>query len=121
MCGARCDCASSRWGMVEGISWHRHTTLRTTCRSRTCWPSSRPGTSWAAIRCSGSETMMLEALRREVIETANLLPKYGLVWMAGGTVCARDPETGYVVVTPSGMPYETLSPEDMIVTDIDMK
>ena len=64
---------------------------------------------------------MLEALRREVLETANLLPKYGLVWMAGGTVCARDPETGYVVVTPSGMPYETLSPEDMIVTDIDMK
>ncbi len=65
--------------------------------------------------------MMLEELRREVLETANLLPKYGLVWMAGGTVCARDPETGYVVVTPSGMPYETLSPEDMIVTDIDMK
>ncbi len=64
---------------------------------------------------------MLEELRREVLETANLLPKYGLVWMAGGTVCARDPETGYVVVTPSGMPYETLSPEDMIVTDIDMK
>ncbi len=65
--------------------------------------------------------MMLEELRREVLETANLLPKYGLVWMAGGTVCARDAETGYVVVTPSGMPYETLSPEDMIVTDIDMK
>lgn len=64
--------------------------------------------------------MMLEELRREVLETANLLPKYGLVWMAGGTVCARDPETGHLVVTPSGMPYETLSPEDMIVTDIDM-
>lgn len=65
--------------------------------------------------------MMLEDLRREVLYTANVLPKYGLVWMAGGTVCARDPETGYVVVTPSGMPYDTLTPEDMIVTDIDMK
>ncbi|HTP00193.1 MAG TPA: class II aldolase/adducin family protein [Anaerolineales bacterium] len=65
--------------------------------------------------------MILEELRNSVIETANLLPKYGLVWMAGGTVCARDPETGYLVVTPSGMPYEQLTPEDMIVTDTEMR
>ena len=64
--------------------------------------------------------MILEQLRRQVLDTANLLPKYGLVWMAGGTICARDPQTGYVVVTPSGIPYDTLSPEDMIVTDLDM-
>ncbi len=64
--------------------------------------------------------MILEALRSQVLDTANLLPKYGLVWMAGGTICARDPQTGYVVVTPSGIPYDTLSPEDMIVTDLDM-
>ncbi len=64
--------------------------------------------------------MILEELRRNVLNTANLLPKYGLVWMAGGTVCARDPETGYIVVTPSGMPYENLLAEDMIVTDLDM-
>ena len=64
--------------------------------------------------------MILEALRRQVLDTANLLPKYGLVWMAGGTICARDSQTGYVIVTPSGIPYETLSPEDMIVTDLDM-
>jgi L-ribulose-5-phosphate 4-epimerase len=65
--------------------------------------------------------MMLEELRRKVLETANLLPKYGLVWMAGGTVCARDVETGYVVVTPSGLPYDALTPDDMIVTDMDMR
>jgi L-ribulose-5-phosphate 4-epimerase len=64
--------------------------------------------------------MLLEELRRKVLDTANLLPKFGLVWMAGGTVCARDQYTGYVVVTPSGMPYEDLTPSDMIVTDIDM-
>ncbi len=64
--------------------------------------------------------MLLEELRRKVLETANLLPKFGLVWMAGGTVCARDPQTGYVIVTPSGMPYENLTPADMIVTDINM-
>lgn len=64
--------------------------------------------------------MILEQLRRQVLDTANLLPKFGLVWMAGGTICARDLQTGYVVVTPSGLPYETLTPEDMIVTDLEM-
>jgi L-ribulose-5-phosphate 4-epimerase len=44
-----------------------------------------------------------------------------LVWMAGGTVCARDPESGFVVVTPSGLSYQNLKPEDMIVTDMGMK
>lgn len=64
--------------------------------------------------------MILEELRAHVLQTALLLPKYNLVWMAGGTVCARDPETGYVVVTPSGLDYERLTPDDMIVTDMDM-
>jgi len=40
--------------------------------------------------------------------------------MAGGTVCARDPQTGYVVVTPSGLDYERLTPDDMTVTDMEM-
>lgn len=64
--------------------------------------------------------MILEELRAQVLRTALLLPKYDLVWMAGGTVCARDPQTGYVVVTPSGLDYERLTPDDMIVTDKDM-
>jgi len=38
--------------------------------------------------------------------------------MAGGTVCAHDPDSGYVVVTPSGMSYEKLAPGDMVVTDM---
>jgi L-ribulose-5-phosphate 4-epimerase len=64
--------------------------------------------------------MLLANLRQEVLETANALRTFGLVWMAGGTVCARDPESGYVVVTPSGLDYDQLNPGDMIVTDIDM-
>lgn len=64
--------------------------------------------------------MLLETLRTQVLETALLLPKFGLVWMAGGTVCARDPQSGYVVVTPSGLPYDKLSPADMLVTDMDL-
>jgi len=65
--------------------------------------------------------MILAELRGKVLAAAHLLPKYDLVWMAGGTICARDPQTGYVVVTPSGMPYENLTPEDLIVTDLHMK
>jgi L-fuculose-phosphate aldolase/L-ribulose-5-phosphate 4-epimerase len=64
--------------------------------------------------------MMLEELRTQVLRTALLLPKYGLVWMAGGTICARDPQSGYVAVTPSGLDYERLAPEDVILTDLDM-
>ena len=64
--------------------------------------------------------MILEELRSRVLHTALLLPKYNLVWMAGGTVCARHPETEYVVVTPSGLRYERLTPADMIVTDMQM-
>ena len=64
--------------------------------------------------------MILEELRTHVLQTARLLPKYNLVWMAGGTVCARDPQTGYVVVTPSGLDYERLTPDDMTVTDMNM-
>ena len=64
--------------------------------------------------------MILEELRTHVLRIALLLPKYNLVWMAGGTVCARDPKSGYVVVTPSGLDYGYLTPDDMIVTDMDM-
>ena len=65
--------------------------------------------------------MILEELRARVLHTALLLPKYNLVWMAGGTVCARDKQTGYMVVTPSGLDYGRLTPADMIVTDMDLK
>ena len=64
--------------------------------------------------------MLLADLRADVLETALALRRYGLVWMAGGTVCARDPQTSHVVVTPSGMEYGDLSPVDMIVVDLDL-
>jgi L-ribulose-5-phosphate 4-epimerase len=64
--------------------------------------------------------MILEKLRFDVLQTALRLPKYNLVWMAGGTVCARDPQTGYVVVTPSGLDYSELTAEDMSVVDMDL-
>ena len=45
------------------------------------------------------------------------LPKNGLVTWTGGNVSARDPETGYVVIKPSGVRYEDLRPEHMLVVD----
>ena len=63
----------------------------------------------------------LAGLRKEVLESALSLRKFGLVWMAGGTVCARVPESSLIVVTPSGLDYDSLSPEDMIVVDDDMR
>lgn len=65
--------------------------------------------------------MLLESLRSEVLEAAMSLRKFGLVWMAGGTICARDPESGLVAVTPSGLDYDELTPADMIVVDMNMK
>ena len=63
---------------------------------------------------------MLKELREEVLIAAKKLREYDLIVMAGGTVAARDPETGYVVITPSGMEYEHLTWEDMCVIDLDL-
>ena len=60
-------------------------------------------------------------IKKEVLKTANLLSEYGLVWMAGGTVCARDKDSGNVVVTPSGVNYKLLKPKDMIVVNMDLQ
>ncbi|RME81112.1 MAG: L-ribulose-5-phosphate 4-epimerase [Caldilineae bacterium] len=62
---------------------------------------------------------MLETLRREVYDLHLELPKYGLVSWTGGNVSARDPETGLVVIKPSGVKYEDLSPEKMVVVDLE--
>ena len=63
--------------------------------------------------------MRLEGIRQELVELHALLPKYGLVVWTGGNVSARDPETGLVAIKPSGVAYEDLSPETMVVLDLD--
>lgn len=61
---------------------------------------------------------MLEAIREELWELHQELPKYKLVTWTGGNVSMRDAETGYVVIKPSGVRYEQLRPEDMVVVDL---
>ncbi|UFJ42348.1 class II aldolase/adducin family protein [Brevibacillus humidisoli] len=62
---------------------------------------------------------MLESLKSLVCELHLELPKNQLVTMTSGNVSARDRESGYVVVKPSGVPYEQLSPADMVVVNLD--
>lgn len=63
--------------------------------------------------------MLLEQLR-EIVWKCNLdLPKTGLVRMTSGNVSGRDPESGLVVIKPSGYTYEDMSPAHMVVVDLD--
>ena len=64
---------------------------------------------------------MLENLKKEVLEANLLLPKYGLVTFTWGNVSAVDRESGLVVIKPSGVPYETLKVEDLVVVSLEGK
>ncbi len=62
---------------------------------------------------------MLEQLK-EAVFRANLdLPRYGLVTFTWGNVSAIDRETGLVVIKPSGVEYDVMTAEDMVVVDLD--
>ena len=62
---------------------------------------------------------MLENLKKEVCEANLLLPKYGLVTFTWGNVSAIDRKQGLFVIKPSGVEYDVLKPEDMVVVDLE--
>ena len=62
---------------------------------------------------------MLESIREELVALHAELPRHGLVVWTGGNVSARDPETGLVAIKPSGVRYEDLTAESMVVVDLD--
>ena len=62
---------------------------------------------------------MLEQLKKEVYEANMLLPRYGLVTFTWGNVSGIDRENGLFVIKPSGVEYEKLTPEDMVVVDLE--
>ncbi|CRZ33605.1 L-ribulose-5-phosphate 4-epimerase [Herbinix hemicellulosilytica] len=61
---------------------------------------------------------MLERLKKEVYEANMELPKRGLVTYTWGNVSGIDRNEGLFVIKPSGVPYEELKPEDMVVIDL---
>ena len=62
---------------------------------------------------------MLEELKKKVYEANMDLPKYGLVTFTWGNVSALDRERRLFVIKPSGVEYDKLTPEDMVVVDLD--
>lgn len=62
---------------------------------------------------------MLESLKDEVCRLHMELPKNNLVAWTSGNISARDPGSGLVVIKPSGVRYENLRPEHMVVVDLD--
>lgn len=61
---------------------------------------------------------MLESVREEVYKLHLELPKNNLVVGTSGNISARDKDTGHVVIKPSGVKYDDLTPQDMCIMDI---
>ena len=64
---------------------------------------------------------MLEKLKQEVYEANMALPKHDLVTFTWGNVSGIDRESGLFVIKPSGVDYEKLTPDDMVVVDLEGK
>lgn len=64
---------------------------------------------------------MLESLKAEIHRLHLELPKNQLVTWTSGNVSGRDRESGLVVIKPSGIHYEALTPESMVVVDLNGK
>jgi L-ribulose-5-phosphate 4-epimerase len=65
--------------------------------------------------------MILKALREEVLEANLELVRRGLVLYTFGNASGIARDEGLVVIKPSGVPYEKLKPEDLVVTDLNGK
>lgn len=61
---------------------------------------------------------MLENIKKEAYEANMKLVEYGLVLFTWGNVSQIDRESGLVVIKPSGVPYEKMTPDDMVVMNL---
>jgi L-ribulose-5-phosphate 4-epimerase len=62
--------------------------------------------------------MLLKNLREEVLEANLEIVRRGLVLYTFGNASGIDRESGLVAIKPSGVPYETMRPSDMVITDL---
>jgi L-ribulose-5-phosphate 4-epimerase len=62
--------------------------------------------------------MLLQELRRRVFKANRELVDLGLVALTWGNVSARDPDSGLVIIKPSGVDYERLASENMVAVDL---
>ena len=63
--------------------------------------------------------MLVPELRERVYKANMELPEHGLVKFTWGNVSAIDREGGYIAIKPSGVAYDKLSAENMVITDLD--
>ncbi len=63
--------------------------------------------------------MYLEKLRHEIYRLHAELPRNNLVTWTSGNISGRDPESGLVVIKPSGVHYHELTPENMVVVNLE--
>jgi len=63
----------------------------------------------------------LEDLQAEVLEANLEIVRHGLVLYTFGNASGIDRERGLVAIKPSGVPYDQMTPSDMVVTDLDGK
>ena len=64
---------------------------------------------------------MLEDVKQRVYDANMALPAHGLIKFTWGNVSEIDRESGLFVIKPSGVPYDELKPEDMVVVNLDGK
>ena len=62
---------------------------------------------------------MLEELKEQVCRANLQLCQYGLVVLTWGNVSALSKDGNYVVIKPSGVPYDDMKPENMVVIDLE--
>ncbi len=62
---------------------------------------------------------MLDKLRAEICRLHLELPRYNLIAWTSGNISARDPKSGWVIIKPSGVMYEDLKPEHMVILDLE--
>ena len=62
---------------------------------------------------------MLEILKQQVLQANLMLPRHGLVTFTWGNVSGIDREKGLVVIKPSGVAYDGMTADDMVVVDLD--
>ena len=69
--------------------------------------------------CGRGDALELDELKREVLQANQQIVKYGLVVHTFGNVSGIARDEGLVVIKPSGVDYDQLRPEDMVVSDLD--
>src|SRR4029077_6040855 len=81
----------------------------------------RPSDLAARRRCRARQRMILKSLREEVLEANLELVRRGLVLYTFGNASGISRGDSLVVIKPSGVPYEEMKPEDLVVVDLDGK